>query len=220
MPRKKKNYNRRRRRYYRKKKGWMLKSPIAKQMITKLKYQTDFSIDPGLATVDAHVFSANGLYDVDITGTGHQPRGWDELITLYDHAVVVGSKIKVNFVQQASAVDTCNIVGISLKDSSSEETTGNDYMEGGYVKYGVVNSINANSIKTITYKCNPNKFLSRSKPLSDPYLKNSSSTNPTEQAFWHVWGSGMDGHNGGLCNINVNIEYLVVFLEPKNPAQS
>lgn len=41
----------------------------------------------------SRVFYANGLYDPDITGTGHQPQGYDQWGDLYRTATVLKSKI-------------------------------------------------------------------------------------------------------------------------------
>lgn len=218
MPRryKKKPYKKRRKKY-----RSVIRSPIATKMITKMRYQTTASLDAGnIGSADAHVFTCNGLYDPDITGSGHQPRGFDQLMALYDHYVVLGAKITVIFAQQTDAVDAGNIVGITLKDTSTVSPYSNDYLEDGYNKYSCTNARDGNGVTRLTYTVNPSKFLSRSKPLSDPQLKGSIAGNPDEQVFFHVFSGGMDGANGGLCNINVVIDYIVALIEPKNPAQS
>lgn len=218
MPRryKKKPYKKRRKKY-----RAVMRSPIATKMITKMRYQTSTSLDAGnVGTADAHVFTCNGLFDPDITSSGHQPRGFDQLMALYDHYVVLGAKITVIFAQQTDAVDAGNIVGITLKDSSVTSPYTNDYLEDGYNKYSCTNARDGNGLVRLTYNVNPAKFLSRSKPLSDPQLKGSIAGNPDEQVFFHVFAGGMDAANGGLCNINVVIDYIVALIEPKNPTQS
>ncbi len=55
-------------------------------LIRKLRYCDRLEIDPGASSaLGEHFFSCVGLFDPDITGTGHQPMGFDQYMALYDH---------------------------------------------------------------------------------------------------------------------------------------
>jgi len=59
-------------------------------MVTKLSYYQVFSLNN--AVVTDQVFSLNCLFDPDITGTGHQPRGFDQWSTFFEN-------LRVNYVR-------------------------------------------------------------------------------------------------------------------------
>lgn len=208
-----------RRRKYRR--GFSLvRAPLQRKLFTKMIYQDSFALDTGAGTVGSVIYSANNLYDPDVSGVGHQPRGFDELMNLYSHFVVVGSKITVTVLHEGGSVNLSSACsGVSLQADSTPLSTLNDYLESSYVRF-THNSDYSQKPSTISYKCNPNKFLGRSKPLSDPDLKGSASGSPIEQAYFHVFQAGLAGSNPGNCHYNVRIEYLVCLIEPKNPSQS
>lgn len=209
------------RRYSRKKSQpkWLSKrAPVPTKFATKMRYYSTFSLNPGAGGVPStYVFSANGVADPDVTGGGHQPRGFDQLMALYDHCTVVGSKITVRAAQITSNEPV--ILAVNMLDST---TTGNlnFHMENGYTKSKLLGANNSTEPATIIMSQNPNKYLGRSKPLSDPELKNSSTGNPTEQAFWHVTAAPTSTADVSAVYGDALIEYSVVFHEPKNPAQS
>lgn len=201
------------------------KAPMPNIMAVKLRYCDTVLIDPatpGIAGV--HVFRANSLYDPDYTGTGHQPRGFDQLMTMYDHFVVVGARIHVTFDHQYNTSYNPQIVGIALKDSPSAYANVNDYQEGRNVVTVMMPAsplADSGHSRTLTKTFSTRKFLGRSKPLSDPELKGSTSADPTEQAFFHLF-TAVPGSLGdeGPINCTVRIEYLAILIEPKNPTQS
>lgn len=65
------------------------------KIFRKLKYSTDIQLNATAASIDVHVFSANGLYDPDVTSTGNQPRLFDQYMALYNHYTVVAAAISV-----------------------------------------------------------------------------------------------------------------------------
>ncbi len=219
MPYRKRYTKKPRRRYKRRFRRKNLKSPATTTLVTKLRYNTIFEIDPGAAVSSAYVFSANGMYEPDITSIGHQPRAWDQFMKLYDHAVVLGAKITCRIACLSTGAIPL-IMGIALRDNSTTYADSNNYLESGNVRSVVVPN-DTSKVTTITYKVNQNKFLGRSKPLADPDLKNTLASNPEEQAFFHVFSQAVqDGDNGPPCSVNVNIDYIVAFIEPKIPTQS
>lgn len=201
---------------------WSLKrSPVPTTFATKLVYSdlNTLSSTGGLAGV--HVYSANGLYDPDITGIGHQPRGFDQLMALFDHYTVIGAKITIQIADSDATASQPFISSIALIDQSSVAVDQNDYLESGYCVFQAQSGSNIASVANLTMAVNPNKFLGRSAPLADSQLKGSSTSNPTEQCYFHVAaGPLVSGTTTGTIAYVSKIEYSVVFSEPKVPSQS
>jgi len=60
--------------------------PIFSAKTTRaLRYSDYFQLTTTSGAVSTYVFAANGLYDPNITGTGHQPMGFDQLLQFYNH---------------------------------------------------------------------------------------------------------------------------------------
>lgn len=217
----------RRKRVYRKRKtiSSFNKAPMPNKFASKLRYVELSVISPGVAGIaGVRVMSANGLYDPSITGVGHQPRGFDQLMTMYDHFVVVGSRITVTFSTIYATAYPAMICGINLKDSATVYTDPNDYQEGRNLVTRTIKGTSTSSetsICTISKSFSCKKFLGRSHPLSDPQLKGDVGNNPAEQAYYHVWSAPLDGSTDtGNIRVNIRIDYLVIFIEPRQPSQS
>lgn len=161
------------------------------------------------------VFSANNLYDPNVSGVGHQPRGWDQLISLYNHAVVIKCKIELWSVSTgapillSSVVKPDNVISADYRDSlelnpSKHVMLGRDGFEGTYHSMVVY----------------PNKFMGRSNPLSDPTLKNSQTSGPAEQCYIHINNSNFGGVAGDDAECFIKITYDAIFIEPRNPGLS
>lgn len=193
---------------------------IPPKMTVKMIYNQQTNLDPNIGTAGVHKFRANGLYDPDVTLAGHQPRTFDQFMALYDHFTVIGSRIKVQFVNTDTSYD--HVVGVALLDTTTSKTNINDYLESDYEQHRVLSvSGGGSNHTTINMKCNPNKFLGRSHPLADSQLKGSASADPTEQAVWHLFDQTInDSVNGGKVYFVATVEYIVVLQEPKIPSQS
>lgn len=193
---------------------------------TKLRYAFTGTLNPNGITPAVHVFRANSLYDPDQTGVGAQPRGFDQIIAFYDHYVVIHSKITVKFVNRDSSgpatvgTNANFIVGVDLNDSSDTLNTINDYMEHGYAKYSMLAGTSGTRDVVSSTKSFTNKFLGRSKPLSDSQLKGSSTSNPVEQGYYHIFANAVGNFDTGPMDIYVVIDYTAVFIEPKDLPQS
>lgn len=217
-------YRRRRSTRYRKRRNPFSRTLTPNTWPIRLRYvETRRWITPGLASVGIYVFSANGLFDPDITGTGHQPRGFDQIMPLYNHWVVVSSKITVEFISPYEENHNSNsVVGISTRAGTSNLGDINDYVESRNSRYGfLVSTPETPSKKKISKTFSAKKFLGRSHPLSDSQLKGRVNANPTEQAYFHLFAAEMsDSITPDPVRISVHIEYNVVFIEPRTPDQS
>lgn len=195
-----------------------VKAPLPTALKTKLIYQETVSLNPGAGGIAAvNVFSANGLYDVNFSGIGHQPRAFDELIKLYDHFVVHSAQMQVQMCAQD--VSTPKQIGINLRDSTVVETDPNGYKESSYTTYKT-SAYNGNQVVTLKKSIDIKKFLTRGNLLSDPDCKGTVAANPVEQAYFHVWVAPIDTSDAGAETVDVRIVFNVTFLEPKQPPQS
>lgn len=194
------------------------KGPLGQSIRATLIYHESFDLSVGTAGLPGfHVFSANGVFDPSITTGGHQPRGFDQLMSLYDHCVVIGSKIEL-ICANADTLNT-NLVAIVLRDTVTQFTNADAIMESRYLTYAPIAIEGGGpAVLTLTDQCNPNEFLGRSKPLADPDLKNSDSANPIEGCHWHCYAIPMQGATDtAVVHCRVRITYEVVFIEPITP---
>lgn len=193
--------------------------------LVRFRYAENVFLDPGAAdnTLWTYVFSANGMYDPNITGTGHQPRGFDQWNIFYDHYVVIKSKITVQFTMNDQIGTNSNaMVGIMLTDDGSVPTNGTDVAESNHTRWRWIGNTEGRKASTqLSMHVKPHKFLGRSKPLSDSQLKASFSANPTEQCYFNLFAAGYDGaENTDPIECFVVIEYTAVLIEPKDITSS
>lgn len=168
----------------------------------------------GLVTFD---FSANGMYDPNISGGGHQPMYFDQMAVLYDHYHVIGSSIKVYFPPDADIQYVC---GVYLNDNTSMVPTSWD---------GVVEQtqckryfVYPTAVKPtcITQKWSAKKVFGGS-ILGNEELQGDAASNPPEQSYYTFFFQPTDkiGSTGSLPII-IEIRYIAIWSELKDVAQS
>jgi len=193
-------------------------SPLPRTFKATFRYsEPDVEIIPiSSPGTNEYFYCMNGLYDPNITGIGHQPAGFDQLMTMYDHYVVIGCKAIITVLN--SDDNHGALVCLDLRDSAQSLGDMRQAQESGTCKFVTLgNDRNSKSQQTITYNVNPNKFLGRSKPLSDPELKGSASSNPTEKCYLSICSTALrqDQANGEKLVFNVVLEYQAILIEPK-----
>lgn len=196
-----------------------MSNPFPNKFVTKLKFHQEITLNPGVGTLGTHTFRANSVYDPDFTGVGAQPRYFDEIMPLYDHFVVLGSKITATmFNNQNDAA----FFAINRNDNGIPGNKVNDLIEQRNTRYTwLTDQTSAKAMRTLTMTFSPKKFLSRSKPLSDPDLKGTVSSNPNEGAYFSVCYGGFPNSIDPATNIvHVVIDYIVAFIEPKRVGAS
>lgn len=188
--------------------------PAKKTLRTTLRYFGNFiSVNPGIGGAAAsHVFSCNGLYDPDITSTGHQPIGFDQFMAMYDHYTVVGAKMKAFFKNGDST--NSGYAFVAVRDSATTTTNTLELVENGYIAVAQLDRAGNNkSCVTLVQSVDVASYLGRKDALSDSQLKGTSGANPTEQAMFWVGAFSDTNVDMGSVSINVIIEYDVIFHE-------
>lgn len=182
-------------------------------------------MDPTVSTVTSHFFSANGMYDPDITGTGHQPLFFDQYMAGYDHYTVIGSRIRVTPSNPSTADIVPLAYGCIIDDNATFTYATTDAIvesnQGRYFKLaGPHNAPQTAYSKSLTRKFSAKKFFGTKALIGQEEYKGSASTNPSEEAYFGVWVGSIGNTDGGNLYLTCEIEYIAVLTEPKFVNQS
>ena len=213
----KKPYRKKSRRRY-KKKAQLTRQvgAFSDAQIVKLRYVDRFTLDPNLtSTAGDYVFSANGLFDPNVTGIGHQPLGFDQWMAMYDHYTVLGSRATLQVVNNQTAIGDSLFVGISLKDESAADTT--DFitvMEQNKAKTRLLsNGTGSATNARVSHNFSAKKFF-HTDVKDRPDLRGTVAANPAEQAYYHCFASSLNGNdNPNIVAASITIEYIVLLTE-------
>lgn len=194
---------------------------VPDRKLVRLRYVDAVNINPGIGAVATNTYSANGLYDVDITGTGHQPLGFDQWMAFYDHYTVLGSKCIVRFWNGTAASPAIGF--INLNDDSTMSTTLSTIAEQPNTKRRAlaISGAGGSTQVVLSKGFSAKRFFGNKNPMGDDEQAGSAAANPTEQAYYICGAYPLD-HAADLGNISmeVEIQYTVMLHERKDLAQS
>jgi len=174
-------------------------------------YADFYTINIAISGIGGHVFAANGLYDPDITGSGHQPSGFDEYKNIYSRLTVLNSQIKVVMTGENQEPKTGRngiTWGISfLTEKNVIASDCREYIENGETVW-TKNMYGETDPKTLTARVNLSKALGMN-VMDRPEFDNTTTSNPGAANYWHVWIESDDGDIGNV-NFTVEIRYDVL----------
>jgi hypothetical protein len=166
------------------------------------------------STATSYVYSANGLYDPDISGTGTQPRGFDQMMIFYEHYTVTRALIEVTF--RNFTATTSPIVFIAARGDVTNVSNAIDVMEqGNSVSVQLLPANVTGSIQKLSMVMNIARFLGFDDIMDSNVARGDIAANPAEGAFFHVGGFNNETLAAGTVQFQVRIRYLAVFTEPR-----
>jgi hypothetical protein len=190
-----------------------IQTGFPKQLRMKLRYCFSARLTTGLGTPARYQFSCNGLFDPDITGTGHQPMLFDQTMAMYNHYTVLNSKARFTF-QPASAIFN-SIAGYIEDDTSTtpanvlaaaEQSTGKYLILGATADF-------TNNHMTLEWDA---KQAFGGDILDNDNLQGTSAANPTEQQYFTIVLQDPEFAAVTATVFTVVIEYDTIFEELKN----
>lgn len=191
-----------------------------KKLMMKHRYADQVQLSCSVGSPGAYVWSANSLYDPNVTSSGHQAMYFDQMVQMYERYHVIGSKITVRVVQTvANAVS--QLVSLTLDENGSQVTTlpiAN--IETAGVKQALIPP-NSNSTYTLTNMYSARKVHGGSSGVlnnSDLYGDNASS--PNNQSFYIVNMYSVDGVTTSAVFLDVLIEYIAIWTDFKETSPS
>lgn len=175
------------------------------------------------AAASNYFFSANGMFDPNITGTGHQPMGFDQMMSLYEQFTVVASHITVTF----SSDYTCR-AAVFLSPDAVSVTDQNALIENGLIKtvsFSAFSSEVGIAKPKLMLNCDVRDYFGRKtqqEMLNDVNLQGTAAANPTEQVYYGItaWFDVFNPAANKNLYFDVCLSFDVIFWEPKKLAVS
>lgn len=149
----------------------------------------------GSGAVNLYQFSANGMYDPDITSTGHQPLGFDQWMGtssttgFYNHYTVTEAEIVVTAFSQDATNAGQAIILLGLSDDTTVGIDFNTAVENPTFKHVPLGCLTSgHDIAVIRHKVDVAKYfgLNRSSLYAKDDLKGIYSANPQEQVYFSI----------------------------------
>lgn len=204
---------------------------VSRRCKKTLVYHELVTLDSGANNYYTYLFGANALYDPNITGTGHQPYGFDQYMALYKYATVIGSKITVTPTQAAGASNSIpGYMTIFLsEDGTTASTIANaaTFWETQLRKSAII-QVGEGGAKAWNYPGNrcvsatysAKKFHGIKSLIGDANYQNTIGSNPQRAPIYEICAWSISGNNPDAMLAEVHIEYEVVFSEPITVGQS
>lgn len=187
---------------------------------SKLTYlERRISLNPGIGgTSVSHIFAVNGLYDPNITGVGHQPLGFDQMMLFFANYSVISAKIYVS-IHNSDGTHPM-LTGVYITDDSTSSPDPIEIIENGNGVYTLLTEhALGNDTANMELYCNTKQFLG--KKYDEVDSMGSATANPGQMVYFQVWAATQNAAvDGGNLYATVRIEYLADFLEPQQLAIS
>lgn len=177
-----------------------------KKLKATLRYVETVTISLSATDEARYLFSCNGLYDPNITGTGHQPMYFDQLMAIYDHYTVIGSKITAVLLNAGPAGGANIYLGV---DDDASVNAGFLMERSMYVSTATNDQ---SGPKTLNNNWSASKTFGGS-ILGNDNLQGTVATNPTEVSNYVISVRTPGVVTDESFNFQVTIDYTTIFDE-------
>lgn len=198
---------------------------LPNQYTCKLKYSEYIDINVLSASYTNYRFTANGLFDPNVTGVGHQPNPFDQLMAFYSKATVIGSKITLRPLRSITAGvavpvqfgivksgDGNAYLTLSDPDSFNESPLVTQRLKGVNSDAFTSGTNFPTDVQTCTYSM---KKQYPNISISDGTMYNTQSANCTDLTYYECLFYNIYGNDPSGCVFQVVIEYTATFFEHK-----
>lgn len=190
-----------------------------KRVVSTLKYVGFRDLESTLGVVGTYRLSCNGLFDPDITGTGHQPMYFDNLTAIYDHYTVIGSKLTLK-VSPKAAGQGPGAVAIFINDDTSTNiiNIGNAVEQSSGTAARLI-APGQNEPQVLVKRWSAKQTFGGS-ILGNDNLQGTAAANPTEQSFFDICYQDLTSTpTSSSVQLWFELEFTAVFDELKDQAQ-
>jgi hypothetical protein len=183
-----------------------------------LRYNSQLTLTaPGTSTITNYQFRLNSLYDPDLTSTGHQPMGYDQLTALYNQWVVTRCRVIVNAIMLSDPAYVSGSAGMlamyGVANDSSVPTTPSQLIENHQPSYSTVSGYQ-NHCRLARVFDLPRMFgLTQTQYTADDTFYGQISANPSKNAYLNLayFTLGLPNALSATFRVDVTIEFEAYF---------
>lgn len=190
----------------------------------QLEYNETLNFASTAGALAGYTFGANCLFDPDISGTGHQPRGYDQISAMYFRYVVLGAKITIHGFPSSTITSIpisqgrLSIASTTLQTLLSDGTSLSE-LPGAVHRFVGYASQNFTGLSLATRTGVANGETQLQVITGDSYNA-STGANPADITFFQVYYQSTDQAATGNCSVWIKITYDCLFTERTQPAAS
>jgi len=185
-------------------------------IISKLRYCSFVALTSTTGSIGTNILAANGIFDPDISGTGHQPLYRDTYAGIYDQYIVLGAKVTARF--QPRTTDKAFCVGIVGDDDTTFSTTIETRCEQNNSVWALTGTPHYGPV-TLTATFSPEEMFGIA-AKDDGSSQTAVGSNPSELFCWALWATVVDNVSTAVIDVWYEIDYTVKFTELQTPTQS
>lgn len=180
-----------------------------------LPYYSNSSLSvPSTGLAVSYVYSANGLYDPDISGTGTQPTGFDQMMVFYEQYTVFQATIVVTFRNFSASI--APVVFLAVRADTPNISSVEQVMStGNTISTTLLPANTAGSLKELRMTVRVASFLGFDDLMDSNVARGDIASNPAEGVFFHVGAFYNEALVAGIVQFQTRITYDAVFSEAR-----
>lgn len=192
---------------------------VPDEQFMKLKYNGVATMLISAGSISNYIWSGNSVYDPDVSGTGHQPMGFDQWSAFYNKYTCFGSKITVEILNISGATAGAQNIQATLMPLASRVATSvpqsvtdiNVLYEYPYCQHKEGNIVGgASRLKFKSYMSTAKiDGVSKQKIAIDDNYTALISADPVNEWKWMIAAQTADQSSGVTLKAIVTITYYV-----------
>jgi len=209
--RRRKNQNNRRRRNFNNNKTSSISvgpAVVPDRVVVNLKYTTILSRSPGTAT-DEYIFTGNGPFDPDVTGTGGQPVGYDQWCNFYGRQLTLSSKIRIKVIDNSSTTNVA--ICVFPTDTTGGVSTFVDAASQPYSRWQIATFSGGMSKLSINNSISTSKIWGKNCHYDDLFTSTTGSV-PSNLWYWVINADASPG-SAAVYTLYVEVIYRILFFK-------
>lgn len=189
---------------------------IPSRVLFKQKYHSIISFASVSGSFTYHQFRLNSIYDSDLTGIGHEPMYRDQINVLFQHYVVLATKVKIRF-----TTDNDNDIAVCVRATKDSTTPGfiDQERELPFSRGFTIDKNQSYNFKQ-TYKSRKILEAGKGQIYTDDTYLTAVGSNPNSNKTVYLNVSAVPMDLASSCNIRMDVELIFYVLLTGRVTQS